>query len=402
MNSLPEYIVTDPDGLKACCEDVAASLQVGFDTEFVGEETYVPHLCLVQVATPNALYVLDPFDCGPLVEFWKLLADPARLVIVHAGREEVRICFGAIGRPPANLFDVQIAAGLIGLGYPLGYGALVQSVLKKRLQKGETLTDWRRRPLSQEQLRYAFDDVRDLLAIWKRVDARLAKLERSTWATDEFTSFVKRALQDGGEVERWRKLKGVTNLDAQRLAVVREVYLWREEVAARRDRPARTVLRDDLVVEIAKRNPKASGDISTLRGLGRADIHGIIEAVDKANRLPSADWPEEAERDNDPHAVALVSSLLNVVLADWCARQELTMPLVATSADVRRLVRLTAKGECPSTGCGLANGWRKEHVLPVLLEVLEGKRAMRVKSLEGEAPLEYGHVRREVVNHPTT
>jgi len=394
MKSFPEYIVTDPAGVQACCEDIAASSQVGFDTEFVGEDTYVPHLCLVQVATPNALYVLDPFDCGPLEEFWTLLADPARLVVVHAGREEVRICNGAIGRPPENLFDVQIAAGLIGLGYPLGYGPLVQSVLKKRLQKGETLTDWRRRPLSQDQLRYAFDDVRDLLAIWKRIDAKLTKLDRSTWATDEFTSFVKRALQDGGEVERWRKLKGVTNLDGQRLAIVREVYLWREEVAARRDRPARTVLRDDLIVEIAKRNPKASGDISTLRGLGRADLHGIIEAVEKAHRLPAADWPEEAERDNDPHAVALVSSLLNVVLADWCSRQELTMPLVATTADVRRLVRFTAKGEGPTADCGLANGWRKEHVLPVLLEVLEGRRALRVKSLEGDSPFEYGHARR--------
>ena len=80
MKSFPEYIVTDPAGVQACCEDIAASSQVGFDTEFVGEDTYVPHLCLVQVATPNALYVLDPFDCGPLEEFWTLLADPARLV----------------------------------------------------------------------------------------------------------------------------------------------------------------------------------------------------------------------------------------------------------------------------------------------------------------------------------
>ena len=74
--------------------------------------------------------------------------DPNRLVVVHAGREEVRICNGAIGKPPGNLFDVQIAAGLVGLGYPLGYGPLVQSVLRKKLTKGATLTDWRRRPLS--------------------------------------------------------------------------------------------------------------------------------------------------------------------------------------------------------------------------------------------------------------
>src|SRR5215203_969830 len=108
MKSLPEYIVVDAVGVRACCDDVATSAQVGFDTEFVGEDTFIPHLCLVQVATPKALYVLDPFDCGPLDEFWNLIVDPNRLVVVHAGREEVRICNGAIGRPPANLFDVQI------------------------------------------------------------------------------------------------------------------------------------------------------------------------------------------------------------------------------------------------------------------------------------------------------
>src|SRR5215218_10438318 len=263
MTPLPEYIITDPAGVRACCDDVAASPQVAFDTEFVGEDTYVPHLCLVQVATPTALYVLDPFDCGPLDEFWELIADPKRLVVVHAGREEVRICNGAIGRPPANLFDVQIAAGLLGLGYPLGYGPLVQTVLRKRLHKGETLTDWRRRPLSQEQIRYAFDDVRDLLALWKKIDARLAKLGRSAWAKEEFDNFVRRALVEAGEAERWRRLKGVSNLDAKRLAVVREVYEWREDVAARRNRPARSVLRDDLVVEIAKHAPKKAEEIAS-------------------------------------------------------------------------------------------------------------------------------------------
>jgi ribonuclease D len=394
MKPLPEFIVTDPGGVRACCDDIAHSPQIGFDTEFVGEDTYVPHLCLVQVATPTALYVLDPFDCGPLDEFWNLIADPGRLAVVHAGREEVRICYGAIGRPPANLFDVQVAAGLLGLGYPLGYGPLVQAVLRKRLHKGETLTDWRRRPLSQEQIRYAFDDVRDLLGIWKKMDAKLAKLDRSAWAKEEFANFVRRSLMESAEAERWRRLKGVSNLDAKRLAVVREVYQWREDVAARRNRPSRTVLRDDLVVEIAKRAPKTADEISNLRGVGRIDTDGLMEAVERARGLPPDEWPEEIERDNDPHAVALVASLLNVVLADWCARHDLTTPLVATSADVRKLVRAAAQGEPPPSDCGLTVGWRREQVLPVLSEVVEGRRALRVRSLEGDAPLEYGHVRK--------
>ncbi|HJZ89863.1 MAG TPA: HRDC domain-containing protein [Gemmataceae bacterium] len=393
MKPLPEYIVTDPGGVRACCDDVVASPHVGFDTEFVGEDTYVPDLCLIQVATPNALYVLDPYDCGPLDEFWNLIADPRRVVVVHAGREEVRICNKAIGRPPGNLFDVQIAAGLLGLGYPLGYGPLIQAVLRKRLSKGATLTDWRKRPLSQEQVRYAFDDVRDLLATWKRMDARLTKLGRTEWAQQEFDSFIRRSLMDGGEVERWRRLKGAANLDARRLAVVREVYRWREEAAAKRNRPARTVLRDDLVVEVAKRDPQQGDEISALRGVGRVDLPGLLAAVDRARKLPPEEWPEEAERDTDPYAIALVASLLNVVLADYCARHELTTPLVATSADVRRLVRAAANGEPPPADSALTSGWRKEHVLPILMEVLEGRRALRVRALEGESPLEYGHVR---------
>ena len=393
MTALPEFIVTEPAGVRACCDDVAASPQVAFDTEFVGEDTYVPDLCLVQVATPKALYVLDPFECGPLDELWELIADPQRVAVVHAGREEVRICNGAIGRPPANLYDVQIAAGLLGLGYPLGYGPLVQNVLRRRISKGETLTDWRRRPLTTDQIRYAFDDVRGLLAIWKKFDTKLAKLGRTAWAKEEFASFVIRALKNGGEAERWRKLKGISNLDGRRLAIVREVYLWREASAAKRNRPARTILRDDLIAEIAKRDPGPDDDISTLRGLGRADVNGILAAVDRARQQSPDEWPEEAERDRDPHAVALVASLLNVVLADWCGRQELTTPLVATSADVRKLVRAAAAGEPPPSDCGLTVGWRRDHVLPVLQEVLAGRRALRVKSLEGEAPLEYGHVR---------
>jgi ribonuclease D len=174
---------------------------------------------------------------------------------------------------------------------------------------------------------------------------------------------------------------------------LREVYQWREGAAAKRNRPARTVLRDDLLVEIAKRVPKQEEEITSLRGVGRVDLAGLMDAIDRARRVPESEWPEEVERENDPHAVSLVASLLNVVLADWCAREELTTPLVATSADVRRLVRAAANGDPPPEDSALTSGWRKEHVLPVLQEVLDGRRALRVKSLEGDAPLEYGHVR---------
>ena len=106
--------------------------------------------------------------------------------MVHAGREEVRLCHLWSGEVPGNLFDLQIAAGLAGLPYPLGHGNLVNQVLGVQISKGETLTEWRNRPLTREQIRYAFDDVRYLLPAWERLSAKLDELGRLAWAREEF------------------------------------------------------------------------------------------------------------------------------------------------------------------------------------------------------------------------
>jgi len=143
---LPEQLVTRPEELSACCAYLASCPRFGLDTEFVGEDTYHPHLCLVQVATAERLILIDPLTTGPLDEFWKLVTDPGHQVVVHAGREEVRLCRLWTGRTPGDIFDLQIAAGLVGLAYPLGHGALVSQLLGIQLAKAETLTEWRDRP----------------------------------------------------------------------------------------------------------------------------------------------------------------------------------------------------------------------------------------------------------------
>src|SRR5437764_698860 len=174
MSEVREQIVREPEELAACCAFLEACPHFGFDTEFVGEDSYHPRLCLVQVATDERLFLLDPLSCGPLDAFWNLVVDPARTVIVHAGREEVRLCRLWSGSTPGDLFDLQIAAGLTGGVYPMGHGNLVHQVLGVRLPKGETLTEWRTRPLTASQVRYAFDDVRYLIPLWKKLSERLA------------------------------------------------------------------------------------------------------------------------------------------------------------------------------------------------------------------------------------
>src|SRR5947209_20614095 len=135
MPDVREEIVTRPEELAACCAFLASCPHFGFDTEFVGEDSYHPRLCLVQVATDGRLFLIDPLTAGPLDAFWRLVVDPSRVAVVHAGREEVRLCRLWAGQAPGNLFDLQIAAGLVGYTYPLGHGAVVHHVLGVHLPK---------------------------------------------------------------------------------------------------------------------------------------------------------------------------------------------------------------------------------------------------------------------------
>jgi ribonuclease D len=389
---LHEQIITRPEELVPCCEYLASCGRFGLDTEFVGEDTYHPRLCLVQVATAERLIVIDPFAVGPLDAFWKLVVDPANLVVVHAAREEVRLCKIATGQVPGNLFDLQLAAGLIGLPYPMGYGSLVNQLLGLSMTKGETLTEWRERPLTREQLRYAFDDVRHLLPLWEHIHGRLEGLGRLEWLREDVRRLATAAVPEEGTTEKWRKIRGAGSLDRRKLAILRELYFWREDRAEERNRPPRTIVRDDLLVEIARRNPTRERDLQVVRGLAKRDLGAIVDVVERARSLPADQLPRATERDQDPPQVALVSNVLIAVLGDLAAREHLAPNLVASSTDVKLLVRSRLQQASLPAESVLTQGWRAEHVLPVLLDVLDGRRSVRVADVRAEAPFALGDV----------
>ena len=382
------FVANESDFLKSC-EKIAKSNVFGFDTEFVSEESFRPELCLVQVATPEDLFVIDAIAIGSLGAFWDLVTDGKRNVIVHAGREEIRICQHLSGKPPARLFDIQVAAGLIGVGYPAGYGTLVQTFAGTRLSKQETLTDWRIRPLTADQITYAFDDVRYLLECHEKISARLLELDRIDWAEEEFADLQARSNLDEPIGERWRKVKGTGGFDRKRLAMVREIVAWREEFAAKRNRPPRTILRDDLIADIVKRNPQKAQDILAFRGVQHRDSEEIMAAIQKARALPTDSLPIQDETKPDAPQVGLIGQVMAGLLGDLCNRKSLVPGLVATSSDLRELVRSKIDNTSLSGNNSLAKGWRLKHVFPVLMDFLEGKTSLRLARVDNESPFEY-------------
>jgi len=386
--TLPEHVIATPGRLAAATAHLAGAPIVGFDTEFVGEDSYRPELCLVQVASSQALFVIDPFACGPLDAFWDVMTHPDKVVVVHAGREDLRICNFSAGKPPAMVYDVQVAAGLAGLSWPIGYAGLVSELLGHRMNKGETLTDWRRRPLAAAQLRYAFDDVRFLLPAHKKLTDRLTRHERLDWAEEEFAAFTDKAVADDVTAERWRRVKGTGGFDPRGLAAVRELHAWRDGFANRVNRPARMLMRDDVLAEIARRLPKSLDDLQNLRGLPRGEQDAILAAVSRARALAGDDLPGVEPRESDSPQITLMANLLGVVLTDLCSRMKLASNLVATTSDLKAVARSRAiGGELPDVQ--LTRGWRGRHILPELLAVLDGHHALRVVRPTSLAPLAY-------------
>ncbi|MBM4090200.1 MAG: ribonuclease D, partial [Planctomycetes bacterium] len=213
-----DYIDTD-EGLGEFCDAIAGVPSIALDTEFVSEDRYFPELCLVQVAAGERHAVIDSLAIAHLDPFWRLVATPGRTVIVHAGREEHRFCRRAVGQGLATWFDTQIASGLIGLEYPASYATLIQKLLGKSLGKGETRTDWRRRPLSARQLEYALQDVVYLEPLHGEISSRLKTLDRDAWLAAELAAYQDRWEQEE-TAERWRRVAGISGLTARQLAVL--------------------------------------------------------------------------------------------------------------------------------------------------------------------------------------
>ncbi len=383
--------ITTASQLGRLVDRLATQPFLAFDTEFVSEHTYRSQLCLIQVAAPGVLAVIDTLTVTELDPFWRLLTDPARTTIVHAGREEMGFILHAIGERPANLFDVQLAAGLVDHDYPAGYAALVRRLLNVQTNKGETRTDWRRRPLSDAQLDYALDDVRYLERMWRKLQTKLDATGRTAWMEAEMASWQDDVAESFTR-KRWRRVSGLSGLSRRELAVARELWHWRDSVAEQRDMPPKRVLRDDLLVELCKRRSADPQQISAIRGMQRSDLRhilpGLADAIDRGLSLPDDECPGGEKHRAPPSHVAVLGQFMATAVAGMCRQIKIAPALVGTASDMRDLLAwklgFGAEGE-PSPL--LATGWRREVVGELIDDLLSGKAALRVGDLTSSDPL---------------
>jgi ribonuclease D len=384
-----EVLTTDSQ-VRDLVDRLSRHSHVCFDTEFVSEHTYRSQLCLVQVAAPGILAAIDTLQARDLQPFWRLLAEPGRTTVVHAGREELGFILHAIQARPSALFDVQVAAGLIDHDYPAGYASIVRRFLNLPTNKGETRTDWRQRPLTQAQLDYALDDVRHLEELWRTMEGRLEKLGRVEWMRQEMADWQDE-VEESFIRKRWRRVSGLNGLSRRELAVARELWHWRDGVAEQRDMPPRRVLRDDLLVELCKRKSADERQISAIRGMQRSDLRhilkGLSEAIARGLELPDEECPGGERHRTPPPQLAMLGQFLATAVAGMCRQMHLAPALVGTSSDMRDLLAYKLGYFDDERQPLLASGWRSEVVGGLVDDLLAGRAALRIGDVRAHDPL---------------
>jgi ribonuclease D len=372
-------------------ERARADGRIALDTEFVSEGRYRPLLCLVQVAVqPRGaggkadVAVLDPiegFDHGPLAE---VVADPEVDVIVHAGAQDVAILRRAWGIAPSNLFDTQIAAGFAGFSAQAGYGNLLSRVTGVRLNKSAGFTRWDRRPLTPEQVDYARSDVEDLLMLADTLEERLTAAGRLGWAREECRR-LESISDERDPDEAWRRLPRVAQLRPRARAVARALAAWRERTAAEENRPLGSILNDVALVEVARRQPKSTGDLQAIRGvrpdLGRRRGAAVLAVIEHGREEPPPeleDWTRADPEPLDAPRIALCEALVRHRVLE----AGLAYELVASRADLTAIAVASREGS-DEPDVRTLRGWRRDLVGAELLELLAGRVTLSVEPAGG-------------------
>lgn len=349
------------------CEKLCAEQQLAVDTEFVRRKTYYPILALLQIASHEQIYLVDPLCIDDWSGLTRLFQSDIRIVM-HSCSEDLEVFRNAFGQLPENLFDTQIAGAYLGRGDALGYAALVALMCGEEVDKSETQSDWLQRPLTAAQLQYAADDVRWLLGIADQFSGELEDQKRADWVDQELSTLRLKYTTEPASAQVWLKLKGLGRLQARDWPLAQALCGWREETARYRDKPKTWILKDAELLEVIQQRPKNNAELSALASVSPMAIrhHGrkLLDYVQRAEELPAAISSPPPELTGSERK--LLKEMQKVV-ADYSEQEGLAQRFLANKQDLSQYILYHRKRSLINSS--LDQGWRKE-VLGKQLEAL--------------------------------
>ncbi|MBS7661316.1 ribonuclease D [Pseudomonas lalucatii] len=363
--------ILDDASLARHCADWRRLPFVALDTEFMRVDTFYPIAGLLQVSEGERAYLIDPLQIGDWQPFAALLADPAVVKVLHACSEDLEVFQRLTGSLPAPLFDTQLAAGYLNLGFSMGYSRLVQAVLNIELPKGETRSDWLQRPLSATQVSYAAEDVLHLAEIYLALQQRLSP-QKNAWVLEDGAELVANLGREVDPQELYREAKLAWKLSRQQLAVLRALCAWREREARARDQPRNRIIREHSLWPLARSQPDNLVVLARIDDMHpktvRQDGETLLQLIKDAAATSPADWPEALPEPLPVEAAALLKKL-RAIGQRQAERLDIAPELMLRKKTLEALLK-SGYPHGPYELPDALRGWRRDLMGQALLDCL--------------------------------
>lgn len=368
--AMHEILIDNSEPLEDFCAQLKNSAWIAIDTEFMREKTYYPNLGLIQISDGQTTAAVDPLALDNLDPLKELMLDQKITKVFHAARQDLEIFLNLWKVLPTPVFDTQPAASLLGYGEQIGYAKLIKTVLNIDLPKEHSRTDWLKRPLSDGQLRYALDDVIYLGRAYQEILNTLRQKDRLHWLEEEFKLLVDTKTYYPHPDDQWQRVKGRQHLKGVKLAVLQKLAAWRETRAMEKNLPRRWILKDEVLIDLARRTPETTQKLGQIRGLDPALIRKIgkmlLDEIAMAKETPRELWPDDKSR---PSALSAqqeaMLDYLNCALRLIAEQNQISPAAIASKKDLEKLLR-NEKG-------ALDAGWRHALAGEKLTEIVTGK-----------------------------
>lgn len=360
-------LIDDEQAFNRFMDELETVDRFAYDTEFIGEFTYYPRICLVQIAAQDRVVLVDPLAGFPITRFWALVAAETPTKIVHAGMQDLEPPLRELDKPPRGVFDTQIAAGFCGVRFPVSLKDLVEEMCGGEIGRGLKFSQWDRRPLTPKQLRYAADDVRYLLLLHERLTDELEQRGRTKWAAEEFDGFADPSIYRTDPATRKLKVQGHNKMKARPRLALRELVIWRETIAQQRDISPRVLITDEALKLVAEAGVTEPRQLRGIEGLSKAVVRDLGDQIAEISRAvvegPKPERSPKRARPTEAEDVAVDRAWAK--LGEVCETEGVSRTLVTNRRRLADHVLRLVRGNEPKD-TEMTSGWRELFVEPAI------------------------------------
>jgi ribonuclease D len=369
--------IDSSEQLAEFCGKIQNAGYCAIDTEFVREKTYYPILALIQIASEKHLACVDPLVIDNFEPLVSLIQNPNLIKVFHSPSQDIEVLFQQFSHMPQPIFDTQLAAAVLGYDHQIGYADLVNQITGVKLEKKHTRANWNRRPLSQDEIDYAMDDVRYLLPVYQTLKTELENKKRYAWIENDLIAMTSISNYQVETANLWRRLKGVQKLKGVELQIARYLCEWREQKAQQKNLPRRWIVKDDLIIDVARLKPSKLSDLDAIREVSEKFIQRygdtLMRLVTTAQNTPPKDWPShEAKNSLSTHQQALGDCLMALCRV-FAEDNQIALATLATRKDIDNLITNRKNSR-------LSQGWRFDMAGEKLLDFIYGQAVLGVSN----------------------